>query len=313
MYVEAVFEVDEASAESAADALLEAGALSVSVEDADADSPDEQPLFGEPGTEPSTLAWKHSRLVVLLDGGDNAGPALAHLLHAVRDGGIDLAEPSVVRQVDEQDWVRATQSQFDPIPIGRLWIVPSWHVAPPEAELVLQLDPGMAFGTGTHPTTRLCLEWLERAEVSGKSVLDYGCGSGILAIAAAKLGATHVEGLDIDNNAVTAARDNAKVNQVCAKFFDADHEPGAHYDIVMANILSNPLKLLAPALIAHVAAGGVLVLSGVLERQADEVSDVYAAHGLPMHIAASREGWVCLASTHDADGNEAALVNHQQQ
>jgi ribosomal protein L11 methyltransferase len=305
VYVEAVFEVDEASAESTADALIEAGALSVSVEDADADSPDEQPLFGEPGTEPTTLAWKHSRLVALLDGGENASSTLAEFLEAVRESGIALGAPSLVRHVDEQDWVRATQAQFDPIPIGRLWVVPSWHVAPPEAELVLQLDPGMAFGTGTHPTTRLCLEWLERAEVEGASVLDYGCGSGILAIAAAKLGAAHVQGLDIDANAVTAARNNAAVNQVLADFFDADHHPDAHYDIVLANILSNPLKLLAPALIAHVAPGGSLVLSGVLERQADEVCAIYAVHGLPMHVAASREGWVCLASTHLADANKA--------
>jgi ribosomal protein L11 methyltransferase len=296
VYVEAIFEVDEATAEGAADALLEAGALSVSVEDADADSPDEQPLFGEPGMPLLAQAWKRTRLVVLLDAASGTEASLHNIVANAREAGIALGAPVQTRQVDDQDWVRATQAQFDPIPIGRLWIVPSWHAAPAEAELVMQLDPGMAFGTGTHPTTRLCLEWLERAQLEGRTVLDYGCGSGILAIAAAKLGAARVEGLDIDPNAVTAARDNAAVNGVKADFFDADHHPQAQYDIVLANILSNPLMLLAPALIEHVGSQGTLVLSGVLERQADEVAAVYASHGHDIEVVELREGWACLAT-----------------
>lgn len=298
MLIEAVFIVDEASANALADALLDAGALSVVVEDADAESPDEQPIFGEPGMAQDTQAWRRSRLVMLLqvnDGGDFAA-VLADLMLAVRDAELDLPLPETIRTVDEQDWVQATQAQFDPIEIGRLWIVPSWHEIPAHAEIALRLDPGMAFGTGTHPTTRLCLEWLEREVRAGMTVLDYGCGSGILAIAATKLGAQHVEGVDIDKQAVIAAHDNAQRNAAEVQFHDARWQPDRQYDIVVANILSNPLKLLAPALIARIAPGGALILSGILERQADEVASVYATLGVPMHVAAVRDGWVCLAS-----------------
>ncbi len=303
MLIEAVFIVDEAGANALADALLDAGALSVVVEDADAESPDEQPIFGEPGMAQDAQAWRRSRLVMLLqidEGGDFAS-VLADLMLAVRDAGLDLPLPDTIRTVDEQDWVQATQSQFEPIEIGRLWIVPSWHVVPAQAEIALRLDPGMAFGTGTHPTTRLCLEWLEREIHAGMTVLDYGCGSGILAIAATKLGAQHVEGVDIDEQAVIAARDNALRNAADVQFHDARWQPDRQYDVVVANILSNPLKLLAPALIARVATGGALVLSGILERQADEVASIYATLGVPMHVAAVRDGWVCLASRPHAD------------
>ncbi len=298
MLIEAVFVVDEASANALADALLDAGALSVAVEDADADTPDEQPIFGEPGMVQETQAWRRSRLVMLMqtEPGQDFSLALADLMLAVRDADLELPLPDTIHPVDEQDWVQATQSQFDPIEIGRLWVVPSWHEVPAGAHTVLRLDPGMAFGTGTHPTTRLCLEWLERELAPGTSVLDYGCGSGILAIAAAKLGAQPVEGMDIDEHAVVAARDNAARNQVQIEFHDAHWQPARQYAVVLANILSNPLKLLAPALIARMAPGGVLVLSGILERQAEEVAAVYAAHGLPMIVDAVRDGWVCLAS-----------------
>ncbi|HEU4621275.1 MAG TPA: 50S ribosomal protein L11 methyltransferase [Burkholderiaceae bacterium] len=295
-FVEASFLVAEHEAEPCSEALLEVGALSVSVEDADASSPDEQPLFGEPGTEPSTHAWRNSVLVALFDGGDDPSKTIADAIAHVRDAGIALPLPQAIRPVDDQDWVRATQAQFAPINIGRLWVVPSWHEAPAGAELVLRLDPGMAFGTGTHPTTRLCLAWLERELAHGASVLDYGCGSGILAIAAAKLGAGMVEGVDIDAHAVEAARENALRNDVTATFRNADNfHARQRYDAVVANILSNPLKLLAPALIAHVAPGGALVLSGVLERQAIEVASVYESHGLPLQIASAEDGWVCLS------------------
>ena len=303
MLTEAIFLVDEARANALADALLDAGASSVSVEDADADSPDEQPIFGEPGMQQEAQAWRRSRLVMLLqtDSDQDFSHALADLMLAVRETGLDLPLPETIRPVDEQDWVQATQSQFDPIEVGRLWVVPSWHEVPVGAQIVLRLDPGMAFGTGTHPTTRLCLEWLERHLTPGTSVLDYGCGSGILAIAAAKLGAGPVEGVDIDEHAVIAARDNAVRNEVEIAFHDAHWQAEHRYDVVVANILSNPLKLLAPALIAQVKPGGALVLSGILERQAEEVAAVYAAQGLPMIVDAVRDGWVCLASRPRAD------------
>ncbi|MFZ2854874.1 MAG: 50S ribosomal protein L11 methyltransferase, partial [Rhodocyclaceae bacterium] len=158
----------------------------------------------------------------------------------------------------------------------------------------LVLDPGMAFGTGSHPTTRLCLEWLERIVVPGATILDYGCGSGILAIAAAKLGATSVLGVDIDLQAVAAARNNAERNNVSARFDDSARALSGQFDIVVANILANPLKALAPAITGHVRAGGRLALSGILVEQAEELISIYAPYIL-LSVADSREGWVCLA------------------
>lgn len=297
MLIEASFLVHEDSAHRFADALLEAGAVSVSVEDADADTPDEHPLYGEPGMPVAEGGWSNSRLVVLFQVEDDAdfSPVLADLMLAVRDAGVDLPLPQRIQRVDDQDWVRLTQAQFEPIAIGRLWVVPSWHEIPEGAALTLRLDPGMAFGTGTHPTTRLCLEWLERHLEGGETVLDYGCGSGILAIAAAKLGASTITGVDIDPQAVIAAQDNARNNAVSGMFVDVADAVQGHFDIVLANILANPLRLLAPALVAHVAPRGSLVLSGILERQADELIAVYADAGMALEVAGTHEGWVCLA------------------
>lgn len=297
MLIEASFLVVEDSAHRFADALLDAGAVSVSVEDADADTPNEHPLYGEPGMPIAEGGWSNSRLVVLLhvDDGADFSPRLADLMLTVRDNGLDLPLPQAIRPVDDQDWVRLTQSQFEPQSVGRLWIVPSWHAIPEGASLTLRLDPGMAFGTGTHPTTRLCLEWLDTHLRGGESVLDYGCGSGILAIAAAKLGAARVMGVDIDPQAVSAANDNARANDVGAQFVDVADAVQGHFDIVVANILSNPLRLLAPALAAHVAPGGSLVLSGILERQAEELMAVYRDAGIDLHVAGCQDGWVCLA------------------
>jgi ribosomal protein L11 methyltransferase len=201
----------------------------------------------------------------------------------------------VLEKLEEQDWVRLTQSQFEPIRVsGRLWIVPSWHTAPDPEAIVLVLDPGLAFGTGSHPTTRLCLEWLERAVTPGCSMLDYGCGSGILGIAAARLGAAEVLGVDIDPQAVAAARDNARRNGVSARFDDAALRIRGQFDLVAANILSNPLKALAPAVCAHVRPGGRLALSGILAAQAEELIAAYAPW-IALGVADTREGWVCLS------------------
>jgi ribosomal protein L11 methyltransferase len=284
---------DCAHAEALADALLEAGALSTSIEDADAGTAKETPQFGEPGS-PTTPGWERSRVIALFAAGTDAGPLIAACASAA-----GLTETPVFSQEDvaEQDWVRLTQSQFDPIRVSaRLWIVPSWHEAPDPNAIVLVLDPGMAFGTGSHPTTRLCLEWLDRLLRPGASILDYGCGSGILAIAAAKLGATEVVGVDIDLQAVSAAKSNADRNAVSARFASSTEKLEGQFDIVVANILSNPLRALAPALCAHLRPGGRLVLSGILAEQADELIGVYAPF-LELRIADTREGWVCLAGT----------------
>ncbi|MCY1231343.1 Ribosomal protein L11 methyltransferase [compost metagenome] len=289
-----MIEVAQDQAEAWSEALFDLGALSVSVEDADADTPDEQPLFGEPGLEPKQLAWNRSRVVALF--GDDADPAVV-VAAAANQLGIDPVPAYELRTVEDQDWVRLTQSQFEPIRIGeRIWVVPSWHDAPEPDAVVLELDPGLAFGTGSHPTTRLCMQWLEQHVVPGETVLDYGCGSGILAIVARKLGAGDTVGIDIDPNAVEASRYNAERNQVEASFALPESVSEATYDLVVANILSNPLKLMAAMLSARVRPGGRLVLSGVLERQAEEVAAAYAPW-LPLTVWRAEEGWVCLHGT----------------
>lgn len=291
---ELLFDCDREQAEIWSDALIEAGALSVSVNDADDGTDAERPLYGEPGLEPDTLAWRHNRLIVLL-------PEDAEAARLLTDAGALAGLPAPadfqVRAVPDTDWVRQTQSQFDPIPVGeRLWIVPSWHDVPAQVTgdvVVIRLDPGLAFGTGSHPTTHLCLEWLAQNLATGRGVLDYGCGSGILAIAARKLGAGTVVGVDIDPQAVQSTLDNAEANQVELHACLPDALPEGRYPMVVANILSNPLKVLAPMLCDRVAPGGHLVLSGVLERQADEVAAAYAPW-LAMSVWQARDGWVCL-------------------
>lgn len=286
-------------AESLSDALLDAGALSVSVEDADLDTEAEQPLFGEPGSEPNSQAWTRNHLVVLL--ADGADPEQM-LEAALQDTGPIPDLPWHLRDVPDADWVRLTQSQFGPISVGqRILIVPSWHAdqmpATPEPNrIAIQLDPGLAFGTGSHPTTHLCLEWLADCLPVQATVLDYGCGSGILAIAASMLGASRTVGVDIDEQAVQSTRDNALANGVTVASMLPDGLQDGQFDVVVANILSNPLKVLAPMLAGRVRSGGQLILSGVLERQAEEVAAAYAAW-LPMSVWQARDGWVCLAGT----------------
>ncbi|MBS1189099.1 MAG: ribosomal protein [Rhodocyclaceae bacterium] len=285
------FLTDAAHAELLCDALLEAGALSASIEDADAGTPAEQPQFGEPGSI-NTPGWDRSRIVALFEADAEPADILAAAFAAA---GLPTVPQFTVEEVAEQNWVQLTQSQFDPIRVsGRLWIVPSWHEAPDPAAINLILDPGMAFGTGSHPTTRLCLEWLEKNVTPGCTLLDYGCGSGILAIAAARLGAGTVAGVDIDPQAVEAARANAERNGVSARFADSAESLAGEYDVVVANILSNPLKVLAPAICSHVRPGGRLALSGILAEQAEEIIAIYAPW-LPLAVADTREGWVCLA------------------
>ncbi|MBK7422006.1 MAG: 50S ribosomal protein L11 methyltransferase [Propionivibrio sp.] len=284
-------ETDCRHAEALADALLEAGALSASIEDADAGTANETPQFGEPGSL-TTPGWERSRVIALLDSGTDAS---ALLTLCAPNAGFAACPAFTQEDVAEQNWVQLTQSQFDPIRVsGRLWIVPSWHQAPDPEAIILVLDPGMAFGTGSHPTTRLCLEWLERSVTPGLSVLDYGCGSGILAIAAAKLGAADVLGVDIDLQAVSAATSNAERNNVSACFVDSAQEIKGQFDIVVANILSNPLRALAPAICSHVRPGGKLALSGILAEQSEELLATYAPY-LALSVADTRDGWVCLA------------------
>ena len=288
-------------AEALADALTEAGALTTSIEDADAGTNAETPQFDEPGeVRPiEAIGWTRSKVIALFDPASLGTDTTANLQKICADAALAVhltpPPPIEIVVVEDQDWVRLTQSQFDPIRISdRLWIVPSWHVAPDPQAICIELDPGLAFGTGSHPTTRLCLQWLEQVVTPGASVLDYGCGSGILAIAAGKLGATPLEGIDIDPRAIEAAGYNAENNGVSAHFALADKPQAGLFDIVVANILANPLRALAPALVARVRAGGQLALSGILREQADEIIAIYAPWA-SLSIFGEHEGWVCLA------------------
>jgi len=281
---------DAAYAESLSEALLEFGALSVDMHDADADTPQEQAIFGEPG-EPSASLWLHNSVTALF-AADAAVEDI--LLQASQAAGLQQSPPHQISPLQDNDWVRLTQSQFDPIRISqRLWIVPTWHTAVDAAAINIVLDPGLAFGTGSHPTTRLCLRWLDENIHGGETVLDYGCGSGILAIAAMKLGAGSAYGVDVDAQAVQSSRDNALANQVKADFSlpDSTLKPA---DVVVANILTNPLKMLAPLLANATRQGGRIVLSGVLSEQADDVMRVYA-QWFNLNPAVMEDGWACLS------------------
>ena len=295
-WTEIVIEIAREHAEALSEALMDVGALSVSVEDADEGTDAERPLFGEPGMEPTEAAWDHSRVVALTDEADDQAVIVAA---AAGQAGLAKLPKFTTRKVEEQDWVRLTQSQFAPIHIGKnIWVVPSWHEAPDPEALILELDPGLAFGTGSHPTTRLCMEWLEAHPAPGKTVLDYGCGSGILAMVARKVGAGEVVGVDIDPQAIESAADNAQRNHCEIEYFLPDtFAQSAHaeqkFDIVVANILSSPLKLMAPMLSGRVAPGGALILSGVLARQAEEVAAAYAPF-IKLGVWAEQDGWVAL-------------------
>ena len=287
--------------EPLSDALDALEALSVSVEDADAQTDAERALFGEPGMPPPADGWQRSRVTALFAQEKEAQEAL-DLLQA-QDF---FTQCSVlgIQPVPDQDWVRLTQSQFAPVDITPdFWIVPTWHELPAEAKQSIRLDPGLAFGTGTHPTTRMCLRWIARQGGQGDAqgpqslgrVLDYGCGSGILAIGAAKFGATSVDAVDIDTAAVESTEYNAQANAVQLHAGLPDKASGT-YQTVLANILATPLKVLAPLLCNHVAPGGSLVLAGILERQAQELKDAYAPY-LALNVADSEDGWILMTAT----------------
>ncbi len=284
-------DADAANAESLSEALLELGALSVDVHDADAGTAGEQPVFGEPDSPPPAL-WSHNRITALFP----ADAPVADLLRqAAQAAGLAELPRHHIATLADNDWVRLTQAQFDPIRISqRLWIVPTWHTPADPAAINIVLDPGLAFGTGSHPTTKLCLRWLDANLRGGEHLLDYGCGSGILAIAALKLGAASAVGVDLDPQAIQASRDNAAANHVAGSFYLPDQAPHFEADIVVANILTNPLKLLAPLLAGYTRRGGQIALSGILEPQADEVQRIYG-QWFDFHPSAVEDGWVCLS------------------
>ncbi len=258
-------EIEAAQAEALSEALMEQGAHSVWI-----DEP-ERP---------------RNRMHALL--AQDADPA-ALLGRAAAQAGT-IAPPFTLQPVADRDWVRESQAQFAPICVAdRLWIVPSWH-QPPAQGVVVRLDPGLAFGTGSHASTRLVLGWLARTLVAGTSVLDYGCGSGILAIAAAKLGAARVDAVDVDPLALATTVDNARANGVTLRAFPPGQLPPGDYDVVVANILSQPLIVLEPLLAARTRRGGRIALAGILAAQSAEVVAAYAGD-FDARLAASEEGW----------------------
>lgn len=293
---ELVLMAPEEAVEIVGDALVALDALSVSVEDADALTPAEQALFGEPGMPPPREGWQRSRVVALFPSEAAAREAAALLQPQDFFEGCEVLG---VQAVVEQDWVRLTQSQFDPVEITpTFWIVPTWHEPPAQAEHIIRLDPGLAFGTGTHPTTRMCLRWTAQHGAQGQRVLDYGCGSGILAIGASKFGATEIDAVDIDPAAVESTHLNAAANHAALKAGLPDAAQG-EYDLVLANILASPLKVLAPLLCQHVKAGGHLVLAGILSRQADELKAAYAPW-ISLAVSDEEDGWILMTARKQA-------------
>lgn len=290
---ELVLMVPESAVEAVSEALDALDALSVSVEDADALTPAESALFGEPGMPPPKEGWQRSRVVALFSEEVAAREAASLLEPQDFFAGCQILG---VQGVSDQDWVRLTQSQFEPVEITpSFWIVPTWHEPPAAAQQVIRLDPGLAFGTGTHPTTRMCLRWTAQHAQPGQRVLDYGCGSGILAIGAAKFGAREIVAVDIDPAAVEATRLNAAANHVALQAGLPDLASGA-FDLVLANILATPLRVLAPLLCAHLAEfGGQLVLAGILARQADELRDAYAPW-VTLQVSDESEGWILMTA-----------------
>ena len=294
--------VHEDLVEPVSDALMdELEALSVSVEDADADTASERALFGEPGMPAARGGWQRSILKALFSSEKVATEAATLLLAQDWAHGVHLQS---LQTVAEQDWVRLTQSQFAPVSITpSFWIVPSWHEPPAQATHVIRLDPGLAFGTGTHPTTRMCLRWIAQHAQSWGRVLDYGCGSGILAIGAALHGAQHIDAVDIDPAAVESTQANAHANGVRLHAGLPDAAQGG-YALVLANILATPLKLLSPLLCAHVQAGGDLVLAGILARQAEELTQAYAPW-CALSVTDSEDGWILMTARRSAENGMA--------
>ena len=286
-----ILEIEAAAAEQLGDALLQAGALAVDIADATARTAQERPLFAEPGAAVA-VAWAHNRLTALFAAEADLPAAVTAALHAV---GLRQTMPYRVERVDDRDWVRLSQGQFAPIRISpRLWIVPTWHTPPDPRAINIALDPGLAFGTGTHPSTRLCLRWLEAQLHGGDTVVDFGCGSGILAIAALKLGAARAWGIDIDEQALLAARRNAMQNRVEARFIAAANAVAEPAQIVVANILANPLIVLAPLLARLTVGGGRIALSGILAEQAEDVRAAYL-NWFAMDGTEHEEGWTMLS------------------
>ncbi len=291
-WLSVIIQAQADTADLISDKMMELGALSAVIEDANAETTDEQPIFGEPGDPPPGI-WQKNLVSVMFDEGVSVISMMAELESQT---GLSNLKYST-QTIEEQDWVRMTQAQFNPIEINdKMWIVPTWHEAENTEAINIVLDPGLAFGTGSHPTTHLCLDWLTHQNMANQTILDYGCGSGILAIAAKKLGASEVVGTDIDLQAIEASGYNAKQNAVDVAFYDSEQYQIKPFDIVVANILSSALSVLAPVLANACKSGGKIALSGILSEQTAQLTNIYSKW-FDMEAPKTMESWVLLTGT----------------
>jgi ribosomal protein L11 methyltransferase len=279
-------DVPQAEVEACEEALLEAGAVSVSLEELG----DEPILEPKPGETP---LWQKVRVAGLFEGQLNPADLMGILASQLRPALLDALDH---QYVEELDWVRETQAEFPATMYGDgLWIVPHWLDKPDDAQTVIRIDPGLAFGTGQHETTALCLDWLDAQNLTGLRVLDVGCGSGILALAALMKGAAEAFGTDIDPQALKASRDNAALNGITASRLSLglpeELHPSERFDILIANILAQPLIELAPTIALHIQAGGRFALSGILNAQAQAVAAQWLAQGLIIDEIETRGDW----------------------
>jgi ribosomal protein L11 methyltransferase len=290
-FIEITIDVDESHIELLSDVLLELGALAVTIEDRYQGSPKEQMLFNEPDDTRQNNCWQHNRLKILVQENTNIKKLFATLTQLMQH-----TYQYKIEKIDDQNWVLLSQNMFQPIKItDDCYIVPSWHKIPNNILYPIILDPGVAFGTGSHSTTFMCLQWICKNVNSNYSLLDYGCGSGILAIVAKKLGANLVYGVDIDDQAITTSINNAKQNNTDIHFTNVANIDNSGFDIVIANILSNPLKILAPILAKRT--NKYLVLSGVLEIQSAELINLYSQYGIKLQLSQATDGWALLVGT----------------
>jgi len=292
-WISVIVQAQDHTAELISDTLIELGALSAIIEDANADTVDEQAIFGEPGDPPPGI-WQKNLVSAMFEAGSDVDVLIQALAEKTHLSNLQFT----TQIIEEQDWVRATQSQFNPIKITKkLWIVPTWHNVVDEHAINIALDPGLAFGTGSHPTTHLCLEWITQHVMPDHQVLDYGCGSGILAIAAKKMGAALVVGTDIDTQAIEASHYNASQNYVDIDFFPAsEFKSQQTYDIVVANILSSALSVLAPILASACKTDGKIALSGILKEQVELLTTLYS-QWFKMEKPIMMDSWILLTGT----------------
>jgi len=287
-----IVQINKEDVDSISDFLIELGAISTSIEDTNLNQKNEELIFGVPNIE-SQQFWENNTVQALFEKKINIEIIKAAIKNKFSNAVLSLS----IEEVEDKDWVKSTQTQFSPIRINdKLWIIPTWHKIQDKNAINLLLDPGLAFGTGAHPTTHLCLLWLLDNINQNLSVLDYGCGSGILGIAAKKIGAKKVIGVDIDSQAVKASKDNSEMNNVKISWSNAKEKIDFKADLIVANILSSALSILAPILAEYSITNGRIALSGILESQEDDIKKIYSPW-FDFDPSYKKDGWILISGT----------------